>query len=140
VPPGQTPTPGHTANGDMYLGAGETTAGGGNYDGASRAGRITSPAINLAGLTSATLNFKYFLATEPITSASIDRARVLISVNSGAFVPLQVRNQDATLRDAGAANRVLVNGGATTQPGLLTDPTTGWTNASFDLSNYVGSS
>lgn len=139
VSTGQNTVPGHTANGDMYFGAGETTTTAGTYDGPSMAGRITSPTISLAGLSTATLNFNYFLSTEAITSNSIDRARVLISTNNGAsFTPLQVRDQSGNLRDAGAANRVLVNSGKTTQPGLLSDPTNGWINASFDLTPYVG--
>ncbi|HEY7116284.1 MAG TPA: hypothetical protein VH475_06850, partial [Tepidisphaeraceae bacterium] len=133
----------HSAGGDMYFGTGETVDGGGNYDGPNRAGRVTSPAISLAGLANATLNFKYFLGTEPLrqqlTGAPFDRARVMVSVNGGAFTPLQVRD-GATLRDAGAANRFTVSGGDITQPGFMTDPTTGWTNATFDLSAYVGSS
>ncbi|MDB5319040.1 MAG: cya 2, partial [Phycisphaerales bacterium] len=137
---GENALPGHTPGGDMYFGAGETTTGGGTYDGVNRAGRITSAPISLAGLASATLNFNYLLATEPLNGSNFDRARVLISVNTGAFVPLQVKNFDNTLRDAGAANRVTINGGLTTQPGFLIDPTTGWTNATFDLSAYVGNS
>jgi Leucine-rich repeat (LRR) protein len=126
----------------MYFGTGETASGGGNYDGPNRAGRITSGAISLAGLTSARLNFNYLLQTEPYSTATptqYDVARVLISQDGGAFVPLQVQD-GASLRDAGAANRVSVNGGKIVQPGLLVDPTTGWTNATFDLSAYVGSS
>jgi Ca2+-binding RTX toxin-like protein len=133
---------GHSSGGGMYFGTGETASGGGNYDGPNRAGRITSGAISLAGLTSARLNFNYFLQTEPYSTATptqYDVARVLISKDGGAFVPLQVQD-GASLRDAGAANRVSVNGGKIVQPGLLVDPTTGWTNATFDLSAYVGSS
>ena len=61
---------GHSSGGGMYFGTGETASGGGNYDGPNRAGRITSPSITLAGLSTAELNFNYLLQTEPYSTAT----------------------------------------------------------------------
>jgi Ca2+-binding RTX toxin-like protein len=136
----------HTQGGSMYFGTGETATINGNMGGITSTGRITSPSISLAGLSSATLSFKYFLSTLALPSsfsdkAPFDNARILISQNGGAFAPLQVRD-GATLRDGGASNRIAASNGTTNfiVPGILTDPTTGWSNATFDLSAYAGSS
>ncbi|WP_293076587.1 S8 family serine peptidase, partial [Okeania sp. SIO3B5] len=99
---------GHSGVDSMYYGIEET----GDYDAGDTAGRIISPVIDLSGLDSAQLSFNYFLEVE--TSNSYDAATVLISENGGNFVPIASKAVE------------------------LDNPTTGWTNATFDLSSYVG--
>src|SRR5213075_2786493 len=70
------------------------------------------------------------------SSAIFDIAKVFISQDGGAFVPLQVKD-GTTLVDGGASNRWTTPSG-TIQPGLLDDPTAGFVGATFDLSAYVG--
>ena len=106
--------PGHSAEDSFYFGTGEGPNGGGNFDVGDTAGRITSPTIDLTGVTNAELSFNYVLASEG--GNPWDSARVLVSENGGAFEAI-ASNAD-----------------------LLDDPTTGWTNATLDLSDYAGSS
>ncbi|MEB3342748.1 S8 family serine peptidase [Okeania sp.] len=100
---------GHSGVDSMYYGVEET----GNYDAGYTAGRIISPVIDLSELDSAQLSFNYFLETEGLGS-EYDVAKVLVSVDGGDFVPIASNAEE------------------------LKDPTTGWTNAEFDLSSYVG--
>ncbi|MBD3559009.1 proprotein convertase P-domain-containing protein, partial [Planktothrix sp. FACHB-1355] len=111
---GRSNQPGHSPDDSMYFGQGEGPNGGGNFNVGFTAGRITSPEIQLSSTGSAALSFNYFLQTEGLPS-SYDKARVLISQDGGSFQPI-VSNAD-----------------------LLLDPTTGWTNATVDLSSYAGS-
>ncbi|MGB3511209.1 MAG: S8 family serine peptidase [Microcoleaceae cyanobacterium] len=101
--------PGHSGVDSMYYGIEED----GNYDAGDTAGRIISPVIDLNEFNSAQLSFNYFLETEDL-APTYDVATLLISENGGEFIPI-------------ASNAV-----------ELEDPTTGWTNATFDLSSYVG--
>jgi hypothetical protein len=105
---------GHSADDSMYYGQGEGPTGGGNYNVGDSAGRITSPTIDLTSHETAQLSFNYVLQTEG-DAPIYDHARVLISQDGGAFTPI-------------ASNAT-----------ELTDPATGWTNATFDLSEYAGS-
>ena len=106
--------PGHSAEDSVYFGTGEGPNDRGNYDVGDTAGRITSPTIDLTGVTNPELSFNYVLASEG--GNPWDSARVLISENGGAFEAI-ASNAD-----------------------LLDDPTTGWTNATLNLSDYAGSS
>ncbi|NES64988.1 MAG: S8 family serine peptidase, partial [Okeania sp. SIO2D1] len=101
--------PGHSAEDSMYYGLEET----GNYDAGDTAGRIISPVIDLTGLDSAELSFNYFLETE-LGAPTYDVATVLVSADGGEFIPIG------------------------SNPVEIEDPTTGWTNATLDLSSYVG--
>jgi subtilisin family serine protease len=105
--------PGHSADDSLYFGAGEGVDGGGNYDVGHTAGRITSPVIDLTGIGAAELSFNYFLASEG--GDPWDSARVLISQDGGVFEPVASNVSE------------------------LVDPTTGWTNATVDLTPYTGS-
>ena len=104
---------GHSVDDSMYFGTDEGSDGGGNYDVGNTAGRITSPIINLTNIASASLSFNYFLETEG--SKFYDRAAVFVSKDGGRFEAIA------------------------TNPSELLDPTTGWTNATFDLTPYTGS-
>jgi subtilisin family serine protease len=105
--------PGHSAADSLYFGTGEGVDGGGNYDVGHTAGRITSPVIDLTSIGGAELSFNYFLASEG--GNPWDSARVLISQDGGVF-------------EAIASN-----------VSEFVDPTTGWTNATVDLTPYTGS-
>ncbi|HIK51512.1 MAG TPA: choice-of-anchor J domain-containing protein, partial [Oscillatoriales cyanobacterium M59_W2019_021] len=105
--------PGHSADDSLYFGTGEGVDGGGNYDVGHTAGRVTSPVIDLTGIGSAELSFNYILASEG--GNPWDSARVLISQDGGVFEPIASNVSE------------------------LVDPTTGWTNATVDLSAYAGS-
>jgi subtilisin family serine protease len=99
---------GHSAQDSMYYGD-ETS---GNYDKGHTAGRITSEVIDLDGLDDPQLSFNYFLETEGVPS-SFDQAKVMVSKDGGnSFQEI-------------ASNAV-----------ELTDPTTGWTSATFGLDDY----
>jgi len=105
--------PNHSADDSIYFGQNEGPNGGGNYDVGHTAGRIISPFIDLTSAPTAQLSFNYFLETEG--SSFFDQAQVLVSDDGGVtFNPI-------------ASN-----------PGELVDPTTGWTNATFDLTPFVG--
>ena len=105
--------PNHSADDSMYFGQGEGPDGGGNYDVGWTAGRITSPMIDLTGVSDAELSFNYFLEAEV---SPWDDAVVFISEDGGSFTPIASKNQGD-----------LING------------TSGWTSVSFDLSAYAGS-
>ncbi|NBD16586.1 MAG: S8 family serine peptidase [Cyanobacteria bacterium] len=111
---GRGEQPGHSADDSMYFGQGEGPDGGGNYDVGYTAGRITSPEIDLTAVSGAELSFNYFLEAEG--GPPWDEAQVLISQDGGAFQQIASKN-----------NGDLVNG------------TPEWTNATFDLTPYVGS-
>ncbi|MFC1858044.1 proprotein convertase P-domain-containing protein [Thermodesulfobacteriota bacterium] len=113
----------HTADDSIYYGLGESATLTGNYDeqdGSSNSiqttGWITSGDINLAGLTSVSLTFKYFLATEGLPT-QFDQATVLVSTDNFA----------TPADDIVASN--ITN---------LTDPTSGWQSASINLNSYIG--
>ncbi len=106
--------PGHSAEFSLYFGTGEGPDGGGNFDVGHTAGRVTSPVIDLTSVVDPKLTFSYVLETEG-APAFFDRAVVLVSQDDGPFVPL--------------ASNVLE----------LIDPTTGWTEATLDLSLFAGS-
>ena len=99
---------GHSAQDSMYYGD-ETS---GNYDEGHTAGRITSKVIDLNGLDDPQLSFNYFLETEGFPS-SFDQAKVMVSKDGGNSF------QEIASND-----------------GELTDPTTGWTSATFGLDDY----
>ena len=76
------------------------------------AGRITSPDIDLTGVSGAELSFKYFLQAEPNTF--FDHATVLISTDDGTtFTPVLARPE-------------------------LVDTNAGWTTATLNLKDFVG--
>jgi subtilisin family serine protease len=104
---------GHSADDSIYFGTGEDSDGGGNYNVGHTAGRIISPVIDLTSVKGAQLSFNYFLQTEG--NNLYDRATVMV-IRDGFLVEVIGSNPD-----------------------LLKDPTTGWTQATFDLSGYVGS-
>ena len=112
---GRGEQPGHSADDSMYFGTGEGLDGGGNYDVGNTAGRIVSPEIDLTEVSDAELSFNYFLETEN-GAPTYDNARVLIAENGGVFTEI------------------------TSNADELEDPTTGWTNATVDLTPYAGSS
>ena len=113
---------GHSADDSLYYGKGEGANGGGNYDAGDTAGKIISPVIDLTNIINAQLSFNYFLETERPSWDYFDYATVSVSENGGAYIPIATSNT----YDSWYYN-VLVN------------PTTGWTNATFDLSEYEGS-
>jgi subtilisin family serine protease len=104
---------GHSADDSMYFGQNEDPNGGGNYDVGDTAGRITSPTIDLTDISHAELSFNYFFESE---GYGWDVGTVLISANGGEFNPI-----------------------GSSETGLITNPTTGWTNATVDLSDYADS-
>ena len=103
---------GHSAIDSLYFGQGEGPDGNGNYDVGNTAGRITSPLIDLNGLEDAELSFNYILETE--ASIDWDNAQVLIAVDGNPFIPIASNDSE------------------------LLDPTLDWSNASIDLSAYIG--
>jgi hypothetical protein len=92
----------------------ETSNGGGNYNVGHTAGRVTSPVINLQGITTAELAFNYFLNVE--IPPESDQPRVRISRDGGAFQTI------------GAKPDV-----------LQSVPNPAWRSATLDLTAYVGS-
>ena len=112
---GRGEQPGHSADDSMYFGTGEGADGGGNYDVGDTAGRIVSPEIDLTEVSSAELSFNYFLETEN-GAPFYDNARVFVVENGGVLTEI------------------------TSNADELEDPTTGWTNATVDLTPYAGSS
>jgi hypothetical protein len=72
---------GHTATHSSYFGKGETANGGGNYQGGTRSGTITSPAIALpAGQL--TLGFNYVLRTQGSTTKDLARLQIKPTASS----------------------------------------------------------
>jgi hypothetical protein len=105
--------PNHSTDDSIYFGQNEGPNGGGNYDVGHTAGRIISPFIDLTSVSTAQLSFNYFLETEGFSP--FDQAQVLVSDDGGiTFTPIG------------------------SNPGELLDPTTGWTNATLDLTAFVG--
>ena len=85
----------------------------GNFAVGHSAGRVTSSTVNLTAVSGAELSFNTILNVEGGTLS--DRARVLISKNGGAFEEVLAK------------------------PTTLTNPTTGWTTATLNLSSFAGS-
>ncbi|MEM9220463.1 MAG: S8 family serine peptidase [Cyanobacteria bacterium P01_F01_bin.150] len=112
---GRGKQPGHSSLESLYFGQDEGPDGGGHYNVGSTAGRITSPVLDLNGLDSAELSFNYILETEN-SAPTWDHARVLIAVNGDPFTPIASNESE------------------------LSDPALVWSNATIDLSPYVGSS
>ncbi|MGJ3246914.1 MAG: SdrD B-like domain-containing protein [Elainellaceae cyanobacterium] len=112
---------GHSADDSLYFGTGEGITGGGTYNvtpnpGDRTAGKITSPVIDLAALSTAELSFNYFLNVEP--SSESDRPRVLISQDGGAFQPIADKGNGLSVSAANA---------------------TAWRSATVDVTAYIGS-
>ena len=110
--------PGHTPNESFYFGQDST----GTYDVGHTAGRITSPEIDLTAVSGAELSFNYFLDTEHAragTQPFPDQASVLVSTDGVNFTKVLTNELGIGLN-------------------LVTDPTTGWTKATFNLKNFVG--
>ena len=85
------------------------------------AGRITSPEIDLTGLSGAELSFNYLLRTEggfPLFGSFPDKATVLISTDGVNYTPI-------LSNDPFSGANLLFNGSA-------------WTTATFNLKDYVG--
>ncbi len=101
--------PGHSSDDSLYYGSGEGANGGGVY-GNSTAGRAVSPSIHIPSTGPTELRFNYFLDAEAI----FDIGRLIVSSPGQADVSL------ATSEDE------------------LTNPTTGWRSATFDLSQFRG--
>lgn len=112
---GRGSQPGHSPQHSIYFGQSENKNGGGNYDVGHTAGRITSPEISLAGLSSAELSFTYLLNVEP--SLLGDRTQVEIAVNGGPFQEIATKNTDLVIAPE-------------------ENPT--WSTANLSLNAYVG--
>ncbi|MBF2037276.1 MAG: choice-of-anchor J domain-containing protein [Leptolyngbyaceae cyanobacterium T60_A2020_046] len=85
------------------------------YDVGHTAGWLTSPVVDLAGLSAATLSFNSWLLVETVPEADV--AEVQISQDGGAFTAIARKGDGLT---------------------LPSNPTV-WQQASFDLSDYLGS-
>ena len=101
---------GHSSPHSLYFGI----EAAGNYNVGLTSGRVTSPVINLAGVSGAELSFSQVLRTE--VSTAFDQAEVQISVDGVTFTTVMSR-----------ANGLLPNSSA-------------WTNATFNLQSFLGQS
>ncbi|MCY2968767.1 MAG: M36 family metallopeptidase [Planctomycetota bacterium] len=101
--------PGHSSDDSLYYGSGEGPTGGGLY-GSNTAGRAVSPTVHIPSTGPTELRFNYFLDAEAI----FDIGRLIVSSPGQADVSLGTSERE------------------------LTNPTTGWKSASFDLSQFRG--
>lgn len=96
----------------LYFGQQETNSGGGNYDVGHTAGWVTSPSIDLRGLSSATLEFDYWLEVEVLPEG--DRVEVQVARDGEPFMAIADKSAGLPI-----ANQ--------------------WQNASLDLEEFLGS-
>jgi hypothetical protein len=108
------------SNGALYFGI----DGDCNYDDYSQ-GAVTSPDISLpANSSHIEFRFAYFLETE--AKYLVDIAKVQISENSGSWITLAQNDDTVELGDTTILE--------------LFDPSSGWLEERFDLTEYAGSS
>ncbi|RLB94870.1 MAG: hypothetical protein DRH50_05770, partial [Deltaproteobacteria bacterium] len=116
---------GHSSDHSFYFGR-DTE---GDYDAGHVQGSITSPDIDLTGVSAASFSFNYFLETEGLPD-QYDKAFVLISsdnFNTATSNTIVIASNATTITAPEAAWGVASNAVH------LTDPTTGWQSASVNI-------